>query len=82
MFTYKTKGTCSSKIEFDVADNKITHLAFYGGCRGNLTGICAICLNKDIDEIINLFSGIECRGKTSCPDQLAIALTEYKMLNK
>lgn len=78
MEEYTTKGTCSSKIIFEVEDNKITSLKFVGGCRGNTQGVARLALGRDIDEVISLCSGILCRGETSCPDQLARALTEYK----
>ena len=32
---YKTKGTCSREISFDVVDNKVTNVRFLGGCSGN-----------------------------------------------
>ncbi|HIR09689.1 MAG TPA: TSCPD domain-containing protein, partial [Candidatus Avoscillospira stercoripullorum] len=30
-FTYRTKGVCSSAIDFDVEGNKVTHVVFTGG---------------------------------------------------
>ena len=35
-YTYKTKGTCSKQIDFDIEDNKIHNLKFLGGCPGIL----------------------------------------------
>ena len=29
--TYKTQGVCSQKIDFDIVDNKVTNVKFYGG---------------------------------------------------
>ncbi len=78
MEEYTTKGTCSSKIIFEVENNKITSLKFVGGCRGNTQGVARLAVGRDIDEVIALCSGILCRGDTSCPDQLARALKEYK----
>ena len=37
--TYKTKGTCSSQIDFDLKDGKVYNVRFTGGCNGNLKGI-------------------------------------------
>lgn len=79
---YRTHGTCSREIIFDVENNVLTDLKFIGGCSGNLQGIQRICVGKNIDEIIALFKGIKCRNDTSCPDQLARALTEYKSQHK
>ncbi len=78
MESYRTKGTCSRQIIFDVKDNKLTELKFINGCSGNLQAIAKLTLGKDIDEIINVLKGIKCRENTSCPDQLAHALMEYK----
>ena len=32
---YKTKGTCSSEIEFEVENGILTDIHFVGGCQGN-----------------------------------------------
>lgn len=79
MEEYTTHGTCSSKIIFDVADNKITSLEFVGGCHGNTQGVAKLAIGRDVDEVIGLLDGVMCRNKgTSCPDQLAKALKHYK----
>lgn len=79
MNTYKTKMTCSTQINFEIENNKIKEVAFINGCSGNLQGISALVKGLDIDEAINKLKGIDCRGRgTSCPDQLAQALIEYK----
>lgn len=79
MNIYKTKGTCSREIDFDIKDNKIENISFIGGCNGNLQGISALVKGMDIDEAISKLQGIKCGVKnTSCPDQLAEALKEYK----
>ena len=75
--TYKTKGTCSVQIDFDVVDNKIYNLKFLGGCNGNLKGIAALVEGQDINTVKEKLKGIRCGMKeTSCPDQLAKALEE------
>ena len=33
---YKTQGTCSREIHFDVENNKLKNVSFVGGCNGNL----------------------------------------------
>ena len=79
MFTYSTKGTCSRQILFDVdAENKMHNVRFIGGCGGNLQGIAKLVEGKDINEVETLLAGIRCRNNTSCPDQLAKAIGEYK----
>ena len=79
MYQYKTKGTCSQMISFDLEDNKVKNVQFYGGCNGNLKGISALVDGMDIDEVIARVEGIKCgMKKTSCPDQLAQALKAAK----
>ena len=78
-FEYKTKGTCSSKILFEIEDNKITGLEYIGGCNGNLQGISRLVAGMDVDEVISRVQGIRCGMKdTSCPDQLSKALVMAK----
>ena len=38
-FTYRTKGTCSQEILFDVDGKTVKNIEFIGGCNGNLQGI-------------------------------------------
>lgn len=79
MFRYKTSGTCSQIIEFEVdKDNKMHSLSFVGGCRGNLQGVAKLCEGRDIDEVAALLKGTLCRNGTSCPDQLSKAIEAYK----
>lgn len=78
-FEYKTSGTCSSRILFEVDDGRVHDLEYIGGCNGNLQGIGRLVEGMPIDEVIARLSGIQCGAKpTSCPDQLARALTEAK----
>ena len=78
-FTYKTKGVCSQMITFNVEDNKVSNVKFFGGCNGNLKGIAALVESCDIDDVIARIEGTTCGMKqTSCPDQLAQALKEAK----
>ncbi len=79
MYQYKTKGTCSQMIYFDIEDGKVKNVSFLGGCNGNLKGIGALVEGMDVDEAISRIEGIRCGMKsTSCPDQLAKALKEAK----
>lgn len=76
-FEYKTKGTCSQRILFDIEDGKVKNVEFIGGCNGNLQGISKLVEGMDVQEVIDRVSDIRCGFKpTSCPDQLAKALTE------
>lgn len=74
---YKTKGTCSSQISFDLVDGKLHNVVFTGGCNGNLKGISSLVEGQDAGEVITRLEGIRCGFKsTSCPDQLAQALKQ------
>ncbi len=78
-YQYKTKGTCSQQILFEIEDNKLTNVQYIGGCNGNLKGISALVEGMDVDEVIARLEGTKCGMKdTSCPDQLARALKEAK----
>lgn len=79
---YKTKGVCSREISFDIENNIIKNVTFIGGCNGNTQGVSRLIEGMDIDEAIRRIEGIDCGGRgTSCPDQLACALKEYKAQN-
>ena len=74
MYSYTTQGTCSRQILIDIEGNIIKHVEFVGGCAGNTQGVARLAENRPITEVIELCKGIQCRGGTSCPDQLARAL--------
>ena len=78
-YHYKTSGTCSREIIFDVENGKVKNVQFIGGCNGNLKGIAALVEGMDMDEVISRVEGVKCGMKsTSCPDQLAQALKAAK----
>lgn len=77
MHEYKTSGTCSTKINFDIEDNKVKNVSFTGGCNGNLQGLSKLVEGMDVNEVIKRLEGIKCGSKqTSCPDQFAKALKQ------
>lgn len=76
-YTYKTKGTCSREIEFELENGIIKNVSFLGGCNGNLKGVSALVEGQKAEDVIGRLEGIKCGFKsTSCPDQLATALRE------
>lgn len=78
-YSYKTNGTCSSKINFDITEGVVTNVTFIGGCNGNLKGISSLVDGMKIEDVIAKLEGIRCGFKhTSCPDQLATALKNIK----
>ena len=78
MESYRTSGTCCKQIIFDVKDNKLINCKFINGCSGQSQGLARLTTGQDLDYIIEKLSGIQCRQGTSCPDQLAKALIDYK----
>ena len=78
MYTYKTSGVCSRAIYFDVQDGVVTSCRFEGGCTGNTQGVARLAVGRKVEDGIATLKGIQCRGNTSCPDQLARALEAYQ----
>lgn len=75
--TYRTSGTCSQMINFDLEDGIVKNVSFVGGCNGNLKGIGALVEGMKAEDVIEKVKGIKCGMKsTSCPDQLARALEQ------
>lgn len=78
--TYKTKGTCSTQIDFDIENDKIYNVKYTGGCNGNLKAIASLVEGQEVEEVIKRLNGITCGfKKTSCGDQLAKALEEINI---
>ena len=74
---YKTRGTCSNMIEYEVEDGIVRQVKFSGGCDGNLKAISRLVEGMKTDDVINTLEGIDCGHKgTSCGDQLAKALRQ------
>ncbi|MCQ2604628.1 MAG: TIGR03905 family TSCPD domain-containing protein [Spirochaetia bacterium] len=75
--SYKTEGVCAHQIDFDIEDETVRNIIFYGGCPGNHLGIAALADGMKPEDIISRLAGIKCGYKeSSCPDQLARALQE------
>ena len=76
-YSYKPSGVCSQGISFEIEDGIVKNVQFRGGCSGNTQGLAALCEGRSADDVISALNGIKCGFKnTSCPDQLAKALTE------
>ena len=74
-YNYRTRGTCSRFITFDLEGDIVRNVVFGGGCSGNTQGISKLVEGIKKDKVIELLSGIDCNGRgTSCPAQLAEAL--------
>lgn len=76
-YEFTPSGVCAQKIIFELDGETVKNVKFIGGCNGNLKGIGALVEGMNKDEVIERLSGIRCGFKrTSCPDQLAKALSE------
>ena len=83
--TYTTQGVCSRQIDIDIdtETNVILKVTFTGGCSGNTQGVAALVKGMTVAEAISRLEGIKCGPRpTSCPDQLAKALSEALALVK
>ena len=79
-YRFRPRGVCSQEMRVEVDDQGIIQqLQVYGGCSGNLQGIAALVKGMPASEAVERLKGIRCGFKdTSCPDQLARALSQYK----
>jgi len=78
-YEYKTQGTCSTLIDFDIEGDVIKNVKFTGGCNGNLKAIGLLVEGMTADEISKKLAGNLCGfKKTSCADQLAKAVLKAK----
>ena len=76
---YQPRGVCSRRMTLEVEEGVIRSIRIQGGCDGNLQGISRLVEGMEVSEAIRRLDGIRCGGKpTSCPDQLAQALKQYK----
>lgn len=76
---YFTQGVCPVKVDFDLNGDIVTNIEFTGGCNGNLKAISKLVDGCAVDDIIAKLSGNTCGfKKTSCADQLCIALAKAK----
>lgn len=75
---YKTSGTCSKEINFEIDEaGKIHNVTFLGGCNGNLKAIGLLIEGLNAKEVAGKLEGNKCGNRpTSCGDQLSKAIKE------
>jgi uncharacterized protein (TIGR03905 family) len=79
MYEYVTTGTCSTKIHFDIRDDKIYSVSFEDGCNGNLKALSILVEGMETGELIKRLKGVQCKTRgTSCADQLAAAVEKAR----
>ena len=78
-YRFTPQGVCSMQMVFEIDNEVIKSLKIIGGCPGNTIGVSKLVEGRSVNEVIEMLKGIPCgkRG-TSCPDQVAKALEEYK----
>ena len=78
VFEYNNRGVCSRKTVIDIDENGIINdISIVGGCNGNTRGIMVLLKGMNAHDAIEKLRGINCNGRgTSCPDQVAQALSE------
>ena len=77
LINYKTNGTCSTEINFELRDGKVHSVSFMGGCDGNLKSLGILVEGMDAEELVKKLKGVHCgRKNTSCGDQLAVAVAQ------
>ncbi len=78
-YIYPTKGVCPPEIHFKVNNGRLEEIRFVGGgCPGNAQLVARLLDGKPLAEALKYLVGIDCRNGTSCPDQLAAAVTAAK----
>jgi len=74
-FIFQTDGVCPPEIHFQLNEGVLEEVRFVGGgCPGNAQLVSRLVKGRTVEEILPLLDGIQCRDKTSCPDQLSMAL--------
>jgi len=75
MHRYKTTGTCSTEIRFELRGGKVHNVSFERGCNGNLKALGVLAEGMNAAELARKLRGLTCGTKqTSCADQLALAV--------
>lgn len=78
--SFKTSDVvCSLQIDIELEGDTIRKLQYTKGCHGNTQGLASLCAGMKVDDVITRLSGIDCKARgTSCPDQLARALSQLR----
>lgn len=80
---YETKGTCAKEIRLEVDHGVIQSVEFVLGCPGFTQALSRLLEGMRVEDAIARLQGIQCLDKgTSCPDQLALALSQCQELEE
>ena len=58
MESFKTSGVCARQIDFEIENDIIKSVKFYGGCTGNTSGVAKLVQGRNIDEVISLLEPV------------------------
>ena len=76
-YSYRTKGVCSTQINFDLEGDVVRNVEFISGCNGNLKAISKLVDGMTVGRIEEVLKANTCGWKpASCADQLAIAVRQ------
>ena len=74
-YTFNLSGVCAQAVSFDIDENKIYNIRFYGGCPGNTLAISKLLEGSPAQRVVDVLKGNDCGGRgTSCADKLARAV--------
>ena len=74
-YSFNTQNVCAKNITFSLHEGKLHNVHFTGGCPGNSLAISKLLEGTDAQRAVDLLKGNPCGiKKTSCTDQLAIAV--------
>ena len=74
---YRTRGTCSREISFELDGDRVNNVRLVGGCDGNLKAVSKLVEGMPVAQLETLLRGNTCGPRpTSCADQLAIAVQQ------
>ena len=59
-YDYKTEMVCAQLISFDIDDNVVSNISFYGGCNGNLKAISKLVDGWTVEKIEEYLKGNLC----------------------
>ena len=68
-YTYKTGGTCSTMIDFDIIDGKLHNIVFTNGCNGNLKAISRLVEGAPADRVIEVLAALLQQDSRRCLSQ-------------
>ena len=78
-YIYRTQGVCPPEIHFRIEGGLLREVRFVGGgCPGNAQLVSRLLKDQPLERFSGLLDGIQCKNKTSCPDQLSQALRKVQ----